>query len=77
MAPVQPTDKRKLRFYVSDASQEGFGSATHFPNGIIMSQESLWDTDFAEGRLNLQEAQNQVNHLLWEIRVGKHDGCKL
>ena len=25
----------------------------------------------------MQEAQDQVNHLLWEITAGKHDGCKV
>ena len=30
-----------------------------------------------EGGSNLREAQNQVNHLLQEIRMGKHDGCEV
>ena len=40
-------------------------------------QEGLWDASFAEGGANLREAQNQVNHLLWEITAGKHDECEV
>jgi len=28
LVPLRPTDKGKLRFYVGDASHEGFGGAT-------------------------------------------------
>jgi hypothetical protein len=77
MVPICPTDKRKLRYHVGDASQEGFGGATQFPNEPIYYREGLWDSGFADGGSNLQVAQNQVNHLLHEIRAGKHNGCKL
>ncbi len=77
MVPIRPTDKGKLHFFVGDASQEGFGGAPQFLDGMVMSQERLWDPNFAEMGSNLQEAQNQVNHLLQEIRIGKHNGCKL
>ncbi len=77
MVPIPPTNKRKLRFYVRDASREGFGGATQYPNGTIYSRVGLWDGGFADKGSNLREAQNQVNHLLHEIRVGKHNGCKL
>jgi hypothetical protein len=40
-------------------------------------REGLWDPEFAKGGLNLREAQNQVNHLLQEIRMGKHDRCEV
>jgi hypothetical protein len=43
----------------------------------LTSREGLWDLQFAEGGSNLWEAQNQVNHLLYKIRAGKHDRCKL
>jgi hypothetical protein len=39
------------------------------------SREGFGDPKFVEGGSNLREAQNQVNHLLQEIRMGKHDGC--
>ncbi len=77
MIPIWPTNKAKLRFFCGDASREGFGGATQYPDGTLASREGLWDLPFAEGGLNLQEAQNQDNHLLYKIRAGKHDGCKL
>ena len=77
LVPLRPTDKGKLRYYVGDASREGFGGATQYPDGSIVSREGLWEAGFAGGGSNLREAQNQVNHLLWEIRAGKHDGCEL
>jgi hypothetical protein len=77
LVPGRPTDKHKLRFFVGDTSREGFGGATQFPNGLVSSREGLWDLMFAEGGSNLREAQNQVNHLLSEIRAGLHDGCKV
>ena len=77
MVPLRPTDKGKLRFYVGDASREGFGGATQYPDGMVQSREGLWESGFAQGGSNLREAQNQVNHLLWEIRAGMHDGCEL
>lgn len=67
LVPLRPTDKGKLRFYVGDASRKGFGGATQYPDGTVVSREGLWEAGFAEGGLNLREAQNQVNHLIWEI----------
>ena len=77
MIPILPTNKGKLRFLCGDASREGFGGATQYPNGMLTSREGLWDSQFAKGGSNLREAQNQVNHLLYEIRAGRHDGCEL
>ncbi len=77
MIPIRPTDKAKLFFFCGDASCEGFGGATQYPDGTLTSRERLWDLQFAAGGSNLWEAQNQVNHLLYKIRAGKHDGCKL
>jgi hypothetical protein len=77
MVPIWPTDKKKLRYFVGDASREGFGGATQYPAIGCVSQESLWDPEFAKGGSNLREAQNQVNHLLQEIRAGDHNGCKI
>ena len=53
-----------------------WGGVTQYPDGTLTSREGLWDLQFAEGGSNLREAQNQVNHLLLEIRGGKHDGCE-
>jgi hypothetical protein len=77
MVPIHLTNKEKLCFFVGDASQVGSGGATQFPEGIVMSLEGFWDPNFVEWGSNLQEAQNQFNQLLQEIRVRKHDGCKL
>ncbi len=67
MIPIRPTDKAKLCFFCGDASREGFGGATQYPNGTLTSGEGLWDLQFTEGWSNPREAQNQVNHLLYEI----------
>ncbi len=77
MVPIRPTDKHKLQFFVGDASREGFGGSTQYPDGWVSSREGLWDPEFAEGGSNLREAQNQVNHLIAEIRARLHDGCEV
>ena len=77
MIPIWPTNKGKPCFFCGDALREGFGGVTQYPNGRLTSHEGLWDFQFAEGGSNLREAQNQVNHLLYEIKAGKHDGCEL
>jgi hypothetical protein len=77
MVPIRPTNKRKLRYYAGDASREGFGGALQYPGTGPTVREGLWDPEFANGSSNLREAQNQVNHLLHEIRAGYHDGCEI
>ena len=59
LVPLWPTDKGKLRFYVGNASREGFGGATQYPDGTVVSREGLWEAGFAEGDSNLREAGNQ------------------
>jgi hypothetical protein len=44
---------------------------------MIDTREGLWEEDFAAGGSNLREAQNQANHLLTDIRAGRHDGCEV
>ncbi len=56
LVPVRPTDKGKLRWFIGDASRNGFGGATQFTNGAVSSCEGLWDSKFAEGGSNLREA---------------------
>ena len=77
MIPIRPTDRGKLCFFCDNASREGFRGVTQYPNGALILQEGLWDLQFAKGGSNLCKAQNQVNHLLVEIRGGKHGGCEL
>ena len=77
MVPICPTDKHLLCFLVEDASREGFGGATQYLDGLVLSQEGLWDPEFAEGGSNLGEAQNQVNLFIFEIQAGFHYGCEV
>ena len=75
--PIRPTDPGKFRIVIGDASAEGFGAGTQYPDLSFEAREGLWLESFAEGGSNLREAQNIVNHLLREIRSGKHDGCEI
>lgn len=79
--PVRPSRSKALRYVIGDASAEGFAIATQYPEGRVDFKDGLYlsgrDETFAEGGSNLREAQNQVNHLVWEIGQGKHDGCEI
>jgi hypothetical protein len=75
--PIRPTDKGKVRYHVGDASAEGFAAGTQYPDLMLEGRDGLWRPDFAVGGSNLREAQNIVNHLLAEIREGRHDGCEI
>ncbi len=75
--PLRPTDKGKLRYVGGDASAEGFSWATQYPSGRLETRHGLWEEAFARGGSNLREAQNQVNHLLADVRAGRHDGCEV
>eukprot|EP00956_Cyclotella_meneghiniana_P007544 scaffold10186_cov44-Cyclotella_meneghiniana.AAC.4 len=72
---VRPSSANNYRYYVGDASREGQGGATQFPNGSIRGRRAVWLKTFAEGGSNLREATAQVNHLINEIQTGVHDGC--
>lgn len=74
---IRPSSSRAYRYYVGDASREGLGGATQYPDGVIRGRRGVWDPGFADGGSNLREAQNQVNHLIQEVRAGKHDGCEV
>ncbi len=50
---------------------------TQYPDLVFDKRDGLWLDSFAAGSSNLREAQNIVNHLLWDIRCGKHDGCAI
>jgi hypothetical protein len=75
--PVRPTDAGKIRYVIGDASAEGFGFSTQYPDGTLETRDGLWADEFAQGGSNLREAQNQVNQLLADVRSGKHDGCEV
>jgi hypothetical protein len=74
---IRPASSSAYRYYIGDASREGLGGATQYPDGTIRGRRGVWKADFAEGGSNLREAQNQVNHLISEVRAGLHDGCAL
>ena len=75
--PVRPTGASKLRYFAADASAEGFGSAMQYPSGATCRRDGLWMPAFAEGGSNLREATAQVNHILSDVREGRHDGCEV
>ena len=77
VTPLRPSDAKKVRYTVGDASAEGFGAATQFPDMTLRGRDGLFLDDFARGGSNLREAQNQVNHLLDDIKAGLHDGCEV
>jgi hypothetical protein len=70
---IRPSGSGKYRYYVGDASTEGWGGATQFPDGRIRGRWGAWESSFAQGGPSLCEAQNQVNHLKDEIQAGLHD----
>jgi hypothetical protein len=74
---VRPASATSYRYYVGDASREGLGGATQFPDLSIRGRRGVWEPSFADGGSNLREAQNQVNHLIQEVRAGLHDGCEV
>ena len=74
---VRPASSTSYRYYVGDASREGLGGATQFPDLSIRGRRGVWEPSFADGGSNLREAQNQVNHLIQEVRAGLHDGCEV
>lgn len=74
---IRPASSSAYHYYIGDASREGLGGATQYPDGTIRGRRGVWKADFAEGGSNLREAQNQVNHLISEIRAGMHNGCEV
>eukprot|EP00804_Cyclotella_cryptica_P003619 CCRYP_002220-RA/>CCRYP_002220-RA protein AED:0.33 eAED:0.28 QI:0/0/0/1/0.25/0.2/5/0/708 len=74
---ARPASSTSYRYYVGDASREGLGGATQFPDLSIRGRRGVWEPSFADGGSNLREAQNQVNHLIQEVRAGLHDGCEV
>ena len=43
----------------------------------LTGRDGLWLPEFALGGSNLREGTNMVNHLLKDVRAGKHDGCEV
>lgn len=75
--PIRPTDKHKFRIVIGDASAEGFGVGTQYPDLEFEGRDGLWTKEFGGKPSNLREARNIANHLLRDIRAGKHDGCEV
>ena len=75
--PIRPTDKWKNRYYLGDASAEGFGSGMQYPDMVLDGRVGLWMAGYAEGGSNVREGTNMTNHLLEDIKAGKHDGCEV
>jgi hypothetical protein len=73
---IQPTDAGKIQYTIGDASAEGCGMATQYPDMTVEARDGLWDEEFAKGGSNLHDAQNIGNHLLADIKSGRHDGCE-
>ena len=53
------------------------GGGMQFNNHHMEEVHGLWLPDFAEGGSNLREAQAQANHLLGDVRAGRHGGCEV
>lgn len=63
-SPIRPTDARKIRYLVGDASAEGFGMATQYPNMEIDIEDGLWTEEFSENSSNLRKAASrQPSHV--------------
>ena len=75
--PLRPTYAHKLRYFAADASAEGLGSVIQYPDVSIEGRDGLWMPAFSEGGSNLRECTAQVNHLLGDVKAGKHDGCEI
>jgi len=75
--PIRPTSALKIRYQAADASAEGFGAGTQYPDSMFERRDGLWDPAYAIRGSNLREATVQANHLLKDIRAGKHDGCEV
>ena len=74
---LRPTDADKLRYFVADASAEGFGLVPQYPNGSTERRDGLWMPSFAVGGSNLRDATAQVNRLLSDVQAGRNDGCEV
>ena len=49
LVPLRPTDVHKIRYTVGDASAEGFGVGTQYPDLEFEGRDGLWLPEFAEG----------------------------
>jgi hypothetical protein len=77
VVPIRPEHKDDIRYFIGDASAEGFGAITQYPDLSLEVREGLWEEEFAAGGSNLREMANQVNNLKRDIQEGKHDGCEV
>lgn len=77
LAPIRPEEASMVRIAVGDASAEGFGYGTQFPEEEVVLRDGLWDEVFSFKSSNLREATNIGNNLLRDIESGVHDGCEV
>ena len=75
--PIRPTGANKLRYFAADASAEGFDLAMQYPDGSTSRRDGLWMPTFAGDSSSLREATAQVNHILTDVRKGRHGGCEV
>jgi hypothetical protein len=45
---ICPSGANKFCYYVGDASAEGFGGTTQFPDGTVHGRKGVWDKEFAK-----------------------------
>ena len=45
---LQPTDAHKLRYFLADASAEGFGYVLQYPDGLTERRDGLWIPSFSK-----------------------------
>mmetsp|Transcript_5950 Transcript_5950/g.13021 ORF Transcript_5950/g.13021 Transcript_5950/m.13021 type:complete len:1140 (-) Transcript_5950:4782-8201(-) len=74
---VRPREANMLRYIVADASAEGFGYGTQFPEMQFVEREGMWTPEFGDSSSNLREATNIAHNLKRDIESGMHDGCEL
>ena len=48
-----------------------------YPDLTFEGRDGLWKEDFDSGVSDLGEGQNMTNHLLMDVKSGKHDGCEV
>ena len=53
--PIRPTNARKVRYHIGDASAEGFAAGTQYPDLVLEGRDGLWKPDFAVSGSNLRE----------------------
>ena len=53
VVPIRPISATKVGYMPADASAEGFGAGTQYPDLVFESRDGLWDPVYAIGGYNL------------------------